>query len=106
MKKAARLARAYGNLERRIEVLAQQEELDRIRPDLDGNEIMQVLGIRPGPVVGKAYRYLLDLRMEHGPLGHDRATQELRRWAEAEGLASGQEPPSGGPESSGPSSRS
>jgi poly(A) polymerase len=101
-RKAARLARAYDNLERRIAVLAEQEELDRIRPDLDGNEIMTLLGIPPGPAVGKAYRYLLDLRMEHGPLGRDRAAQELRGWAEAEGLASGQEPPRGAGEAPGP----
>jgi poly(A) polymerase len=106
MRKAARLARAYDNLERRIEALAEQEELDKIRPDLDGNEIMKVLGIRPGPAVGQAWGYLLELRMEHGPLGHDRAVQELRRWAEAGGLASGQEPSPGTPGSSGPTSRS
>jgi poly(A) polymerase len=47
---------------------------------------MEILGVRPGPVVGEARRYLLDLRMEHGPLGTERATQELRRWAEAGGL--------------------
>jgi poly(A) polymerase len=105
-KKAARLARAYDNLERRIEVLAGQEELDRIRPDLDGNQIMKLLGIPPGPAVGRAYRYLLDLRMEHGPLGSERATQELRRWAEAEGLASGQEPSPDTPEPPGPGSGS
>jgi len=91
-KKAQRLARAYDNLERRIGVLSEQEELDKIRPDLDGNEIMEILGVPPGPTVGKARLFLLDLRMEHGPLGHERAVQELRRWAEAEGLASGQGP--------------
>jgi poly(A) polymerase len=91
-KKAQRLARAYDNLERRIGVLAEREELDKIRPDLDGNEIMEILGIPPGPAVGQARRYLLELRMEHGPLDRDRVVQELRRWAEAEGLASGQEP--------------
>jgi poly(A) polymerase len=105
-KKAQRLAHAYSSLERRIDVLSEQEELDKIRPDLDGNEIMKVLGIRPGPAVGQARTYLLELRMEHGPLGHDRAVQELRRWAEAEGLASGQEPSPGGAEPSGPGSRS
>jgi poly(A) polymerase len=82
--KAARLARSYDNLERRIEVLAAQEELDKIRPDLDGNEIMAILGIRPGPAVGRAYRHLLALRMEHGPLGHDRAAEELKSWYENE----------------------
>jgi poly(A) polymerase len=86
-RKAARLAHAYDNLERRIAALAAQEELGKIRPDLDGNEIMKLLGIPPGPAVGRARTYLLELRMEHGPLGRDRAAQELRRWAEAEGLA-------------------
>ncbi len=97
--KAARLARSYDNLERRIAVLSAQEELDRIRPDLDGNEIMSILGIPPGPLVGKAYRYLLELRMERGPLGHDEAVQELLRWGEAEGGSAAPESP--GPAGSG-----
>ncbi|HYB85750.1 MAG TPA: CCA tRNA nucleotidyltransferase [Streptosporangiaceae bacterium] len=87
--KAAWLARAYDSLEERIEFLAGQEELEKIRPDLDGNQIMAVLGVPPGPAVGRARRHLLELRLEHGPLGHERAVQELRRWAEAEGLAGG-----------------
>jgi poly(A) polymerase len=85
--KAERLARAYDSLERRIAELAEQEELESIRPDLDGTEIMQILGITPGPLVGKARNYLLDLRLEHGPLGKERATQELLGWAAREGLA-------------------
>ena len=89
-RKAARLAQAYDNLERRIAALAAQEELDKIRPDLDGNEIMKVLGIPPGRAVGRARTFLLDLRMEHGPLGRERAAQELRRWAEEEGLLPGE----------------
>jgi poly(A) polymerase len=84
--KAARLARAQDGLEQRIAVLSAQEELKKIRPDLDGNEIMSILGLPPGPAVGRAYQYLLELRMEHGPLGQERATQELLRWAEGEGL--------------------
>jgi len=84
--KAQRLERAYDDLEERIAALSKQEELDKIRPDLNGTEIMQILGQPQGPLIGKAYRYLLDQRMEHGPLGHDRATQALLRWAEAEGL--------------------
>jgi poly(A) polymerase len=100
--KAQRLARAYDNLEKRIAVLAEQEELDKIRPDLDGNQIMRILGVPSGPVVGKAYRHLLELRMEHGPLGADRAAQELRRWAADGGLsvpggALASDGPSGGP---------
>jgi poly(A) polymerase len=81
--RALRLKRAYDDLERRITALSAQEELDKIRPDLNGTEIMEVLGIPPGPLVGQAYRFLLELRMEHGPLGRDRAVQELLRWAEA-----------------------
>ena len=61
--------------------LREQEELDAIRPDLDGNEIMAILGVPPGPLVGQAYRYLLELRIEHGPLGHDRAAAALQEWA-------------------------
>ena len=94
-RKAERLARAYDHLERRIAELAAQEELDKLRPDLDGNEIMRVLGIPPGPLVGRAYGYLLELRIEQGPLGRERATQELLRWAEAEGVSS--PPGPGGP---------
>jgi poly(A) polymerase len=85
--KAQRLARAYDSLENRIAVLAQREELASIRPDLDGHEIMRILGIGSGPAVGKAYAYLLEQRLEHGPLGTERATQELLRWAAGEGLA-------------------
>jgi poly(A) polymerase len=79
-RKAAALAAAYDALEQRIADLKAQEDLDALRPDLDGNEIMAVLGIAPGPLVGRAYKYLLELRMEHGPLGHDRAVEELKRW--------------------------
>jgi len=85
--KANRLARAYDDLEQRIERLSAQEELARLRPELDGNEIMRILGIPGGPLVGKAYAFLLELRIEEGPLGRERVTQELLRWAEAEGLS-------------------
>jgi poly(A) polymerase len=101
--KAVRLARSYDSLEDRIETLSQQEELDSLRPDLDGNEIMSILGVPPGRVVGRAIKHLLDLRIEHGPLGKERATQELLRWAAAEGLTGepGADPPAGaGPLSS------
>ena len=79
-RKAMALSRAYDNLEARIARLREQEELEAIRPDLDGNQIMEILGIKPGPLVGKAYRYLLELRLEHGPLGHDRAVEKLKQW--------------------------
>jgi poly(A) polymerase len=82
-RKAANLSATYDELEARIAVLAEQEELAAIRPDLDGTEIMAVLGLKPGPLVGKAYKHLLELRMEQGPLGHDRAVAELTAWYEA-----------------------
>ena len=80
MRKAERLRRAYDELEFRIDELAAQEELDAIRPDLDGNQIMQILHIGPGREVGEAYRYLLDLRMAHGPLGEEKAIEKLQEW--------------------------
>jgi len=79
-RKAARLAAAYDDLERRIGELQEQEELAAIRPDLNGQEIMETLGVREGPVVGEAYRFLLELRMEEGPLGPDTARERLLQW--------------------------
>jgi poly(A) polymerase len=84
--KAQRLERAYDDLEKRIAALSVQEELDKLRPDLNGNEIMEILGVPPGPIVGQASRYLLELRVEHGPLGRERAVHELLRWAAEAGL--------------------
>jgi poly(A) polymerase len=78
--KATRLRRAYDELEWRIDELAKQEELDALRPDLDGNQIMEILGIGPSRDVGQAYKYLLELRIEKGPLGPERAEAELRSW--------------------------
>ncbi len=87
-RKAARLRRTYDDLEERIARLSEAEELASMRPDLDGNEIMTVLGVGPGREVGEAYRYLLELRTEHGPLGADRAREELLAWrAERHGPA-------------------
>ncbi|WP_062519209.1 CCA tRNA nucleotidyltransferase [Demequina silvatica] len=82
-RKADRLSFAYDDLEARIAELREQEEVDAIRPDLDGTQIMALLGITPGRDVGAAYKYLLELRMEHGPLGEERAEAELRAWWEA-----------------------
>ncbi len=84
--KAQRLERAYDNLEARIAELAAREQLDSIRPDLDGNEIMEILRIPPGPTVGHAYKHLLELRIENGPLDRDAAIQALLRWARSQGL--------------------
>jgi poly(A) polymerase len=80
LRKAERLSFAYDDLEARIEELREREEIDAIRPDLDGTQIMALLGIGPGREVGEAYRHLLELRMEHGPLGAERAEAELRKW--------------------------
>ncbi len=78
--KAAELARRMDQLERRIEELRSREELDRIRPDLDGRQVMDHLGIRPGPLVGQALAYLLELRLEQGPLGEAEAYRRLDEW--------------------------
>ncbi|MFD7860933.1 CCA tRNA nucleotidyltransferase [Streptomyces sp. NPDC059783] len=83
-RKANALSRTYDGLEERIAQLQEQEELDAIRPDLDGNEIMRILDIGPGPVIGKAYAFLLELRLENGPMEHDQAVAELRKWWEAQ----------------------
>jgi poly(A) polymerase len=80
--KARALAAAYDSLEARIAELAEQEDLERLRPDLDGNEIMAILGIGPGPQVGAAYRHLLELRIERGPMSHEEAVAELKNWAQ------------------------
>lgn len=80
-RKANRIASAYDDLERRIAELAEQEELDAIRPDLDGEEIMAILGIKPGPQVGQAYKFLLNLRLDEGALGKEEATARLLEWS-------------------------
>ncbi|TWF77527.1 poly(A) polymerase [Pseudonocardia hierapolitana] len=80
-RRAAALQRSYDSLEERIASLREKEALDAIRPDLDGNEIMRLLGVPPGPQVGRAYKHLLALRMERGPLSREEAEAELRAWA-------------------------
>lgn len=80
-RKANRIAHAYDDLERRIEELAAQEELEAIRPDLNGEQIMQILDLKPGPVVGKAYKYLMEVRLDEGALGEEEATRRLKAWA-------------------------
>jgi poly(A) polymerase len=88
-RKAQNLQRTYDELEQRIARIAEQEDLARVRPDLNGNEIMRLLGIPPGPMVGKAWQHLKDLRLDRGPLGRDEAETELFRWARDNGI----EPP-------------
>ncbi|GFH38654.1 CCA tRNA nucleotidyltransferase [Streptomyces pacificus] len=84
-KKASALSRTYDELEQRIAQLQEREQLDAIRPDLDGNQIMEVLGTGPGPVVGEAYAFLLELRLENGPMGRDDAVAALKEWWAAQG---------------------
>ena len=79
-KKAEGLAKTYDQLEARIALLMEQEELNKIRPDLSGEQIMEILSIKPSPAVGKAYDFLLELRLEHGPLGQEKAKEELLNW--------------------------
>jgi poly(A) polymerase len=79
-RKAARLAGAYDDLESRIERLRGEEELDAVRPDLDGNQIMEILDIPAGRDVGLAWKFLKELRLDRGPIGYDAAREELLRW--------------------------
>jgi poly(A) polymerase len=79
-KKAQLLANTYDQLEQRIKELMQQEELNKIRPDLTGEQIMQILNIKPSPMVGEAYDFLLELRLENGPIGEDKAKEALLTW--------------------------
>ena len=80
VRKAAQLSHAYDDLEDRITELAAREELKSIRPDLDGTQIMEILGIGPSRAVGEAYEHLLGLRMDRGPLGEDVVREELLAW--------------------------
>ncbi|CAN5518076.1 CCA tRNA nucleotidyltransferase [soil metagenome] len=79
-RKAAQLSATYDDLEQRIATLRSHEELSAIRPELNGNEIAQVLGIPPGPVLGRAYKYLLSVRMDRGEMGRDAAVDALKAW--------------------------
>ena len=78
--KAARLASIYDSLEARIDVLMEQEELSKIRPDLDGQQVMQLLNLKPSRDVGAAMDFLMELRLEQGQIGQERATEELLNW--------------------------
>lgn len=79
-RRAAMLSATYDSLEQRIREISEQEDLARVRPDLDGNAIMELLGLEPGPDVGRAWRFLKDLRLERGPLDRDEAEAALREW--------------------------
>ncbi len=94
-RRAQALQEAYDGLEARIAELSEQEELASLRPDLDGNQIMAILGIAAGPEVGQAYRYLLEVRLDQGPLGPEAAEELLRAWWEARDARNGGSGPSG-----------
>jgi poly(A) polymerase len=79
-RKAESLSRTYDDLESRMARLLEQEQLDAVRPELDGREIAQVLGIAPGPVLGRAYKHLLAVRMDRGPIGREAAILALQAW--------------------------
>jgi poly(A) polymerase len=83
------LARRMDELEERISALREQEELDRIRPPLDGRQVMEFLGIPPGPLVGEALDHLLEMRLDEGPVAEDEAYRRLGAWADERGLAHG-----------------
>ncbi|MEO8907213.1 MAG: CCA tRNA nucleotidyltransferase [Microbacteriaceae bacterium] len=82
-RKADRLGFAYDDLEERITVLAEEEQLAAVRPDLDGADVMRILGLTPGPEVGRAMRFLLELRLDNGPMDPDEATQRLLEWRDS-----------------------
>lgn len=83
-RKAERLEHAYDDIERRIAELAEAEELAAVRPELDGAQIMALLEIPPGPLVGRAYKYLLEVRLDEGPIGEAEAEARLREWYAAQ----------------------
>ena len=85
-RKAATLSANYDALEARIARIQAEEDLARVRPDLDGNAIMELLGLPPGPRVGQAWRHLKELRLDRGPLDHDEAVAALYAWAESQGI--------------------
>lgn len=87
VRKAERLAHAYDDLEQRIAQVGEEEELKALRPELDGEQIMQILGVPPGPVVGRAYAFLMELRLDEGIIGEDEATRRLQSWAASEGFS-------------------
>ncbi|RIY29093.1 CCA tRNA nucleotidyltransferase, partial [Bifidobacteriaceae bacterium NR016] len=81
-RKSLMFEHAMDEMEERVKELKKQEDFNAIRPDVDGNEIMQLLHLQPGPTVGEAYKHMLDYRLDNGPVDHDIAVEELQRWYE------------------------
>ena len=79
--KAKQFQSMQDDLEERIALLSEQENLQALRPPLDGNDVMEHLGIGPGPAVGDALAYLMELRLERGPIDRDEALRLLDEWA-------------------------
>jgi poly(A) polymerase len=93
-RKAAALQQTYDDLEARIALIAEKEDLAKVRPDLNGEEIMRLLNLAPGPMVGKAWKFLKELRLDRGPLEHDQAVSELLEWARGQGIEVPEDSPS------------
>lgn len=85
-RKALMFSSAMDEMEDRVRELKKKEDFNAIRPDINGNEIIEILGIKPGPAVGRAYKHMLDYRLDHGPADHETAVVELKRWASEEGI--------------------
>lgn len=81
-RKSLMFEHAMDEMEQRVRELKKQEDFNAIRPDVDGNEIMKLLDLQPGPIVGEAYKHMLDYRLDNGPVAHDIAVAELQRWYE------------------------
>ncbi|EIK84156.1 tRNA nucleotidyltransferase [Gardnerella vaginalis 1500E] len=81
-RKSLMFEHAMDEMEQRVRELKKQEDFNAIRPDVDGNEIMKLLDLQPGPIVGEAYKHMLDYRLDNGPVDHDIAVAELQRWYE------------------------
>jgi len=79
-RKADRLAHAYDDLEARIKTVMAEEELNALRPDLTGEDIMRILDLKPGREVGEAYRFMMELRLDEGVIGPDEAEKRLLEW--------------------------
>jgi poly(A) polymerase len=92
--KAKRLAARMDELEERIVELRKREEIDKIRPELDGRQVMEFLGVPPGPIIGRALAFLLEIRLEEGEIGEPEAYKRLEEWARVQGIEPGGEPPS------------
>ena len=83
-RKSLMFEHAMDEMEDRVRELKKQEDFNAIRPDLDGNEIMNLLGLEPGPIVGKAYKHMLEYRLDNGPVEHSVAVDELKKWYESQ----------------------